>query len=128
MFSGFILDAAALMKYLLTSDCSAVCTEGVLSENCSHCVCNDSVIYGQVLSDEALPLDNVTITPENAPYAPVATSILGGYFNVSDGCDDDSYEFSREGYVNTVVNLSGDTNVTMQQVGMISYTILVMLR
>ena len=94
-----------------------MCTEGVLSDDCSHCVCDDSVIYGQVLSDDALPLDNVTITPANAPYVTVAITAVGGYFNISAGCSSESYELSRPGYINTVVDMSLSGNVTMDQVG-----------
>ena len=70
-----------------------------------------------MLSNEHLPLANVTITPADAPYVTVAVTVDGGLFNISAGCSSQLYELRRDGYVSTVVDLSGGGNVTMNQVG-----------
>ena len=106
-----------MQRVYCDSDCAQVCSEGTLSDDCSHCVCADDVIYGQVLSDVYLPLANVTITPADAPYVTMAVTVDGGLFNISAGCSSQLYELSRDGYVSTVVDLSGGGNVTMDQVG-----------
>ena len=99
------------------SDCNQTCDEGALSDDCTHCVCVDDVIYGQVLSDESLPLANVTVTPADAPYVTLAVTADGGYFNISTGCSNELYQLSRDGYVTTVVSVAESGNVTMPQVG-----------
>ena len=89
----------------------------MLSDICTHCVCSDN-FTGLILSNNLLPLANVTISPLLSPYAVLATTGIGGRFEIDHICDADTYVLRKPGYVDTAVVFGQSSfNITMQQLG-----------
>ena len=99
-------------------DCGRICPDaGTLSNDCLYCTCAQD-ISGQVLSDTGMRLLNVSVSPQYAENAIFAMTTTGGFFEMSGGCFDETYVFTKSGFVTTSVTFSASSqNVTMQTRG-----------
>ena len=98
--------------------CSRICPDaGTLSNNCQYCTCAQE-ISGQVLSDTGMPLLNVSISPQYAENVILAVTTTGGFFEMSGSCFDETYVFTKSGFVATSVTFNASSqNVTMETRG-----------
>ena len=97
--------------------CDPDCSNENHEDRCNYCSCNDDV-FGQVLSETNLPVNNATFSPVIAPYIITNQSVIGGYFMLNGICFGDTFIVGGDGYVDTeIVLLDEYMNITLQSVG-----------
>ena len=89
---------------------------GTLSSDCLYCECTNT-ISGQILSNLGQPLQNATISPQLAPDTILATSAVGGMFELANVCSEEIYSVSATGFVSLELTLdpSSFANITLEE-------------
>ena len=93
--------------FFRSPDCSQTCLIGQqLNDACDTCICESSTIQGRVLSASGNPVSYADITTETAPTRVIAQSNSTGFFTLDDTCISTKVIVTREGFQDTVVELT----------------------
>lgn len=70
--------------------CQHVCMEGRPSDDCSHCVCDNHILYGQVQSVTGAPVVGAWVTLASQPKVVLTRTDAKGLFRLSGICSSSS--------------------------------------
>lgn len=76
--------------HLCTVKCQHVCTEGRPSDDCSHCVCDNDILYGQVQSVTGAPVVGAWVTLASQPKVVLTRTDAKGLLRLSGICSSSS--------------------------------------
>lgn len=71
---------------LSTAKCQHMCSEGRPSEDCSRCVCNTHVLYGEVHSVTGVPVAGAQVALASQPKVILARTNAKGQFRLTGIC------------------------------------------